>query len=108
VTYLEATLNVLQVGITVGEIKGDQVLPHPALALSTRLNRAAFPVSELSLKQAVDYLRREALVLPEACPRGWVLLAYQDQTLGWAKNLGTRANNGWPAEWRIRSANPFA
>lgn len=108
VTYLEASLNVLQVGITVGEIKGDQALPHPVLALSTRLNRAAFPVCELSLKQAVDFLRREALVLPEDCPRGWVLLTYQDQTLGWAKNMGSRANNGWPVEWRIRSANPFA
>lgn len=108
VSYLEASLNVLQVGVTVGEMKGAQVLPHPALALSTALNRTAFPVCEVTLKQAVDYLRHEALKLPDDCPIGWVLVTYQGQALGWVKNVGSRANNGWPLAWRIRSANPFA
>lgn len=105
---LETSLNVLYAGIAVGEVKGAQVLPHPALALSTALNRSAFPVCELDQKQAVDYLRREALVLPESCPNGWVLVTHKEVVLGWVKNLGSRANNGWPAEWRIRSGNPFA
>ena len=36
-------------------------------------------------------------------PRGYVLLTYQGHSLGFAKNIGNRANNLYPAEWRIRS-----
>lgn len=108
ILFLEGNLRVLQAGVTVGETKGEQFLPHPALALSTALNRVAFPVCDLDLKQAVDFLRREALVLPADCPLGWVLVTYADKALGWVKNVGNRANNNWPVEWRIRSNNPFA
>lgn len=106
-TALEGRLRVLHAGVPVGEVKGGHLLPHPALALSTALNRAAFPVCSLDLKQAVDYLKREALRLAPEIPTGWVLVTYEDHALGWVKNIGNRANNNWPAEWRIRSENPF-
>ena len=53
--------------------------------------------------KAIAYLRKEALQLPSETPRGYVLLTYREIPLGFAKQLGNRANNLYPAEWRIRS-----
>lgn len=36
-------------------------------------------------------------------PRGYVLLTYRNIPLGFVKNIGNRANNLYPQEWRIRS-----
>ena len=58
---------------------------------------------QAGVAQAVAYLRKEALQLPSETPRGYVLLTYREVPLGFAKQLGNRANNLYPAEWRIRS-----
>ena len=73
-----------------------------ALALSTALNPARFPAVELERDEAIRYLRKESLVLPETVERGFVLLTYRQQPLGFVKNLGNRSNNLYPAEWKIR------
>ncbi len=61
------------------------------------------PRVDLSLADAVRYLQREALTLPSTAPRGIVQVCFHGQRLGLVKNLGTRANNLYPKEWRIRS-----
>lgn len=104
---LEAGLRVLHAGVMLGEMKGTSYIPHPALALSVALNPDAVIRCDASYEMAVSYLQGEALVLPVDCPSGWVLLCYKGQALGWVKNLGSRANNAWPAEWRIRSRKPI-
>ena len=63
----------------------------------------AFPREEISYEQAVAYLRKEAVTLSDAAPRGVVLLTYKNMPLGFVKNIGNRANNLYPQEWRIRS-----
>jgi len=104
---LEEHLRVVHAGVVLGEIKGRDLLPDISLALSISLNRDVVKSFDLDKKQAIDYLRREAFALPEDCPLGWVLMCYEGQPLGWMKNIGNRANNGYPNEWRIRSENPF-
>ncbi len=104
---LEENLRVVHAGVVLGEIKGKDLLPDSSLALSIFLNRDAVKSYDLNKKQAIDYLRREAFALPEDCPLGWVLMCYEGRPLGWMKNIGNRANNGYPNEWRIRSENPF-
>jgi len=104
---VSAQLHVLHAGIMMGEMKGASFIPHPSLALSTALNQDVVSTCELDLRQAIAYLRGEALVLPAECPVGWVLVCFEGYALGWMKNIGQRANNGWPTEWRIRSGNPF-
>jgi 16S rRNA (cytosine1407-C5)-methyltransferase len=104
---LEERLRIVHAGVVIGELKGRDLLPDVSLALSLSLNRSDVVSCDLSLKDAVDYLRREALVLPEDCPRGWVLITYEGFPLGWMKNIGSRANNAYPNEWRIRSGNPY-
>ena len=59
----------------------------------------------LSYPQAISYLRGEALVLPPDTPRGLVTVSFMGQSLGLAKNIGNRANNLYPKEWRIKSTH---
>ena len=54
---------------------------------------------------ALRYLRKEAVNLPEGTPRGYVLVTYRGIPLGWEKNIGNRANNLYPQEWKIKSSH---
>jgi len=63
------------------------------------------PRAELTYDQAISYLRREAITLPPDTPRGIVVLTYRDAPLGLAKNIGNRANNLYPKEWRIKTTH---
>jgi NOL1/NOP2/fmu family ribosome biogenesis protein len=65
------------------------------------LNISAFNKVELSLEQALSYLRCEALSLPNATA-GVLLLTYENIPLGFVKNVGNHCNNLYPKEWRIR------
>ena len=67
-------------------------------------NREA-PHVNVSYEQAIAYLRREAITLPDNTPRGIVIVCYNDMRLGLAKNVGNRANNLYPKEWRIKSTH---
>lgn len=100
---MHASLHVLKAGVTVAQMKGRDMLPHHALAVSTILHQNAFPKAALDYLQAIAYLRKEAVTLPDDTPRGIVLVTYRDIPLGFIKNLGNRANNLYPMEWRIRS-----
>ena len=63
---------------------------------------ALFPLTYTS---AIAYLRGEALVLPPDTPRGQVCVTFMGQPLGLVKNIGNRANNLYPKEWRIKSTH---
>ena len=63
------------------------------------------PRIELTYPQAIAYLRGEALQLPPDTPRGLVTVCFQGYPLGQAKNIGTRANNLYPKEWRIKTTH---
>lgn len=99
---LDEQLKAVSFGIGLGERKGKDFIPAHALALSNEFRLRAFPQQEISYEQAIAYLRKDAIVLPDA-PKGFVLLTYRDEPLGFVKNLGNRANNLYPQEWRIRS-----
>lgn len=102
---LSERLYLLKSGITLAGFKGRDALPAHELAMSTALCTDAFARCELSYMEALRYLRREAIVLPSDMPRGFVLVTYRDVPLGFVKNLGNRANNLYPNEWRIRSGH---
>lgn len=63
------------------------------------------PQAELSYQDALKYLRREALVLPEETPRGIVNVTFMGHVLGQVKNIGNRANNLYPKEWKIKTTH---
>lgn len=100
---LQQSLRIVQAGIALAEVKGKDLIPNHALAMSCALRPDAFPREEVAYEQAIAYLRKEAIVLPADAPRGYVLLTYKGIPLGFVKNIGNRANNLYPQEWRIRS-----
>ena len=74
--------------------------PMPTTSL-----HADSPSVELSYQQAMAYLRHEALLLPEDTPRGLVDVCFMGHPLGPVKNIGTRANNLYPKEWKIKTTH---
>lgn len=97
------TLKVLHSGINLATAKGKNLQPCHSLALSNSLNKQAFPTVEIDYNQAISYLRTEALQLSADAPTGYVLITYKGHPLGFAKNIGNRANNLYPSEWKIKS-----
>lgn len=90
-------------GIEIAEEKGKKLVPQHALAMSISTSDTAFPRVEISSELALAYLHREAITLPLEAPRGYVVLTYRGIALGFANNLGNRANNLYPNEWRLRN-----
>lgn len=97
-----SSLKILNCGIQLGEMKGKDFVPDIALSLSDDLNKDYVATYNLSNAQALKYLRGESMILPDDCPRGYVVVLYNDVPLGWIKNLGNRVNNNYPKEWRIK------
>lgn len=100
VAKLQRSLYLLHAGVVLCERKGNKLVPHQSLALSRRLRADAFSTCPLTLEQALCYLRREAIRVD--APRGYTLVSYEGMPLGFVNNLGNRANNLYPSEWRIR------
>ena len=99
---LSSHLRLLSAGVLLGVIKGKDIFPSPALALNTCLHAEAFPSVKLTLEESIRYLQKETLVLPSSIPNGYVVVKYGNTPLGFVKNIGSRANNLFPKEWRIR------
>jgi NOL1/NOP2/fmu family ribosome biogenesis protein len=98
-------LRVLHCGLPLAEVKNNKLLPVHALAMSVELEPTAFRTVEVAREKALGYLHREALLFADE-PVGYLLLTYRGAPLGFVKNIGNRANNLYPAEWRIRK-NPL-
>lgn len=58
---------------------------------------------EVNYQQVMAYLRHEAITLGADVPRGMVGICFEGHLLGLAKNIGNRANNLYPKEWKIRT-----
>lgn len=104
IVRLSGAVRTLQAGIPLAVRKGAKLIPHHALALSVECAPEAFPRCELPLETALHYLAREAVTLPPETPRGYVIVTFGGHALGFVNNLGPRANNMYPTEWRIRHA----
>ena len=98
---LNNTLKVLHSGICLGEMKGKDFIPNVSVALSKSLDLNSTNKIEVDYQTAISYLKRENIFLENA-KKGYFLLIYKNQPLGWIKNLGNRCNNLYPQEWRIR------
>lgn len=99
-------INITGAGLPIAEIKGSgeraDIIPDSRIVLSMAYRNDAFPVAALSEDDAVRYLKREAVVLSSDVPKGYVAVAFEGRPLGLVKNLGNRANNLFPANWKIR------
>ena len=86
---------------------GDYWSKHPELRVISPLPapQVTLPRVELDYPSAMAYLRHEALQLSPDTPRGIVEVCFLGHVLGQAKNIGTRANNLYPKEWKIKTTH---
>ena len=73
--------------------------PVSAAALAARLG-----VSRQVVVGDVALLRAAGSPIV-ATPRGYVLVEFNGVPLGFEKNIGNRANNLYPAEWKVKSSH---
>ena len=100
-SLLEDKVKTVSRGVQVAELKGKEYVPTTELVLSTRFNPSSLPSSDLDIDTALSYLRGEAIHIDDA-PKGYVAVTYKNIPLGIVKNLGQRANNLYPQQWKIR------
>lgn len=94
-------------GIPQTIMKGKVEIPASESVLATDFDLASYPIAEVDRETALRYLRHEAITLSGNMPRGYVVISYGGHPLGLVKNIGNRANNLYPAAWRIRQQVDF-
>jgi NOL1/NOP2/fmu family ribosome biogenesis protein len=102
---LSEQLRVISFGLPVAQFKKNDLLPEHTFALSIDRNPDIFETVELELRDALHFQKKEEIRI-NSTVKGWMLVQYQAVPLGFVKNLGNRANNYFPKEWRIRMALP--
>lgn len=98
--HCQQELRITYAGTEIGEMKGKNFVPAHALAMSTELNNSAFNKIQVAYEEALSYLRKEPL-RPKTNQTGIELVSYENQILGFQKNIGNRTNNLYPKNWRI-------
>ena len=91
----------ISTGFGICELRGKYPMPQHTLSMTKDFRQEAFKSAELSLEQALSYLRNEAITLPNM-PTEVILVKYEGVPLGFVKNVGNHCNNLYPKEWRIR------
>ncbi len=102
ISVLESSLRVIRSGVAIAVQKGSDLVPEADLALSTILDKKAFPIVELSLEAALKFLSRDNILFGTEVPQGYLLVCFEGAPLGFVKNLGRRSNNLYPLSRRIR------
>jgi 16S rRNA C967 or C1407 C5-methylase (RsmB/RsmF family)/NOL1/NOP2/fmu family ribosome biogenesis protein len=103
--FLKNHIRIIKGGTALYKTRKDDFSPLHELALFCKIRKDAFPSVELDYPQSISFLKKENLTLKEAI-KGWILLNYRGVNLGFAKNLGSRVNNYFPVDWRIRMDVP--
>lgn len=102
---LSEVLKIVSPGTTIMTSKKKNFIPSHEIATSVRLKKNQFFSVELDLADALSYLRRDNFNL-KAVDKGWNLVTYKSINLGFVNNIGSRFNNYYPVEWRIRMNIP--
>ena len=101
VQLMGSVLNVFHQGVLLGEPGRKEFMPSPELPLSLHCASGAFPEVEVTLADALQYLKGGwSGDVPAA--NGWHVVRYRESNLGLIKVIGARVNNYYPKEWRIR------
>ncbi|MDE6338216.1 MAG: hypothetical protein K2K97_00325 [Muribaculaceae bacterium] len=99
---VKANARVIAEGIPLTTVKGKDAVPTSESVLATDFNRDSLPSIEVDESTALSYLRHEALRFGNDIGKGFVVINYKGFPLGLVKNIGNRANNLYPSQWRIK------
>lgn len=100
IEILLSSVNVRYFGVEMGQIFKGKLKPSHPLAVCRRLNLDSFRNVELSLDEALDFLRKGTQFVEEY-NEGINLVCYKSTPLGFVKAIGRRVNNLYPKEYRI-------
>ena len=103
---LSGAIKIIGAGTRIFTVKKNNFLPSHDIASSVRLKKNQFPSNDIGLSDALSYLRRDNFNL-KLDERGWNLVTYKGINLGFVNNIGSRFNNYYPVEWRIRMDIPL-
>lgn len=100
IVTLSENLSVVYSGVAMGRIFKQRLKPEHPLALYVGLNKGVVPMVEVSLEDAVDYLRRNDIAAAQF-DEGINVVVYRGIPIGFVKRIGARCNNMYPKDLRI-------
>ena len=100
VVTLSENLSVVYSGVLMGRIFKQKLKPEHPLALYIGLNRDVVPRVDVSLEDALDYLRRNDIAASQF-EEGINVVGYKGTPIGFVKRIGARCNNMYPKDLRI-------
>jgi NOL1/NOP2/fmu family ribosome biogenesis protein len=97
---LKNNLYLKKAGVRIGKAGDTDWIPDHELALADILKENAMSL-DVEKPDAIRFLRGEPFET-EFRGKGWRILSFRGQRLGWVKLLEKRMNNYYPKSWRIR------
>ncbi len=88
-------LKVLRWGLHLGSFEKKRFEPSHALALALGADDVTDCV-QLSMDEAVQYLKGMSVTIPQGSATGWTLVCYEGFSLGWGKAVGGMLKNHYP------------
>jgi NOL1/NOP2/fmu family ribosome biogenesis protein len=101
---LTNALYLRKAGILLGEPAQKDWIPAHDVALAIDKSKE-LEIINLSEQAALHFLKKENFDCP-MLNKGWHIVGYNNQGLGWIKSLSNRVNNYLPKHWRIRMELP--
>ena len=98
---LKKNLRVVKGATDIARITGNGYIPHHDLAMSVKYRKGAMSMYSLTRDESIAYLRRDNIPAGKM-DKGWVIVTCEGVRLGFVKNIGSRLNNYYPVDWRIR------
>jgi 16S rRNA C967 or C1407 C5-methylase (RsmB/RsmF family)/NOL1/NOP2/fmu family ribosome biogenesis protein len=102
---LSRVLKIVKPGTRICSVKKKNYMPSHEMAMSVYFRKGSFPATKLDLSEALSFMRRETFN-HNIAEKGWNIITYKGVNLGFVNNIGTRINNYYPVEWRIRMRKP--
>lgn len=101
--FLSSKIKLIKKGVHVGKIANKELIPSHEMALFEGCNIFSNQI-ELNYEEAISYLSKSD-IKKKIEKRGWHIVKYNHQNIGWIKNLGNRINNYYPTNYRILNRN---
>jgi 16S rRNA C967 or C1407 C5-methylase (RsmB/RsmF family)/NOL1/NOP2/fmu family ribosome biogenesis protein len=97
---IDSPLRIIKKGVKIAEQSPKGWIPFHELALMNSIETTIKRIA-LTEREALQYLRGETFPVQTQDP-GFYIVTYKEMGLGFIKHLGSRFNNLYPKEWRIR------